>query len=117
MSSLPSHHGFFFLDAFVSTSFLVALYHSIRSLLLPDIIPHLVRWPSAFLQFMISRLTVLATCIGPQGASAQPMNSPTQEGGIYDTLPKITVWSSTGICNRRRDGSMAGSYFTADLIG
>ena len=40
MSSLPSHHGFFFLDAFVSTSFLVALYHSIRSLLLPDIIPH-----------------------------------------------------------------------------
>ena len=43
MSSLPSHHGFFFLDAFVSTSFLVALYHSIRSLLLPDIIPHLGR--------------------------------------------------------------------------
>ena len=117
MSSLPSHHGFFFLDAFVSTGFLVRLYHSIRPLLLPNIIPLADPITVRFPQFMIPHLTILAIFVGPRGAFAQPINPRTQEGGIYDTLPKITLWSSTGICNRRRDGSMAGSYFTADLIG
>lgn len=74
MSSLPSHRGFFFRDAFICISVLAHPYHFVNSLLLPDIVPHTDPMSARVPLFMIPHPTVLTIFIGPRGASAQAIH-------------------------------------------
>lgn len=49
--------------------------------------------------------------------TGQPIHPRAQPGGTYDVLPKLAVESRfAGICNRKRDGPVAGSHHGGDRI-